>query len=200
MQSIDIKEVEEIIEKKIRKNAVCVGFDVAQNTTGCCILCTDKEKIYIKSLQVIKTEGKSDIIHKMEQFLNSIDKFKQEIKDSGFKIIVLEDSWLGNNPYCLKQLTRFSTLLWMIFRKESDYIFFVLPNSARAQIKFNKNKQLKESDIEAINFTKGKNKGKPKPISIKDLIDDYLKMTFGVDIEEENERDAFVLALCGLVQ
>ncbi len=200
MQSINIKEVEEIIEKKIRKNAVCFGFDVAEHFTGLCVLRTDNTKIYIDKLDKIETNPKDDLVHRMEFFINSLDKFKQDLKYKEYKIISIEDCWFGRNVECLKHLARFSTLVWIVFRKYADYIFFILPNSARAQIKFNKVKQQEESNIEVKKFTKGKNKGKDKKIEIKELVGEYLTMTFGVTIEDNDEMDAFVLALCGLTK
>ena len=41
-------------------------------------------------------------------------------------------------------------------------------------------------------------KGKEKKIDTKLLVQDYLKIKMGVDIQDLDENDAFVLALCGL--
>ena len=208
-KSIDIKEVEETIEKKIRKSAVCIGFDVAEHFTGICILRTDNTKIYIDKLDKITTSPKDDIIHRMEFFINSLDKFKQDLKYKEYKIVSVEDCWFGANVECLKHLARFSALVWIVFRKYADYIFFILPNSARAAIKFNKNKQIEESNITAAVYsrdTKNKagkllhKKGEKKKIDIKELVSEYLTMTFGVTIEDLDEMDAFVLALTGLTK
>jgi Holliday junction resolvasome RuvABC endonuclease subunit len=195
-----IKEVEAVVEKIIRKNAICIGWDVAEHYTGICILRTDDSKIYIEDLLKIETNPKEDIIHRMEYFLNATEKIKQNLKYKGFKIISIEDCWFGKNPEGLKHLARFSTLVWMSFRKECDYIFFILPISARAQIKFNKNDQMAEGNIKPKIISKGKNKGKPKKIDIKLLVQDYLKMAFGVLIEDSDKADGFVLALAGLLK
>jgi Holliday junction resolvasome RuvABC endonuclease subunit len=200
MQTINIKEAEEIMGKTIRKNAVCIGWDCAEHYTGIAILRTDISKIYIDKLDKIETNPKEDIIHRMEFFLNSLEKFKQDLKYKEYKIISIEDCWFSNNPECLKHLARFSTLIWTSFRKECDYIFFILPNSARAQIKFNKNKQIEESNIEIKKITRGKNKGKPKKIDIKELVQEYLTMAFGIEEKDPDKSDAIVIAMSGLLR
>jgi len=200
MQTLSIEEVEKTIEKNVRKEAISIGFDVAEHFTGICVLRTDKKNIYIDKLDKIETNPKDDIIHRMESFVNSLDKFKQQLKYKQYKIIAVEDCFFQMNAEVLKHLARFSTLIWVVFRKYADYIFFILPNSARAQIKFNKNKQLKETHIEIKKFTKGKNKGQDKKVDIKELVQEYLTMAFGVTIPDNDKADAFVLALTGLVK
>lgn len=209
MQTLLIKDIESTVNKTIRKNAICIGVDVAEHFTGICILRTDTTKIYIDKLCKIETNSKDDIIHRMESFINSLDKFKQDLKYKEYKIIAVEDCWFGANVECLKHLARFSALVWIVFRKYADYIFFILPNSARAQIKFNKNKQQGESNIEAAVYTRdtknkaGKllhKKGEKKKIDIKELVQEYLTMEFGVTIEDNDEADAFVLSLAGLLK
>ncbi len=205
-----IKDVEEVTGKKIRKNAVSCGWDVAEEFTGIAILRTDETKIYIEDLQKITTNSKDDIKHRMDGFIDSLDKFKQGVKYKEFKINIVEDSWMGKNVFVLKNLVRFSTLIWREFRKESDYIDFLLPTSARSQIGFNKTEQLEVGNVKTEVYTRdtkstktGKilhKKGDKKKVDIKLLVQDYLKMAFGVDIEDNDEADGFVLALAGLLK
>lgn len=135
----------------------------------------------------------------MKYFMGAIDKFKQDLKYKEYKIIVVEDSWMGKNVYTLKNLVRFSTLLWAMFYNECDYFYFLLPTSARSQIGFNKNNQIKEGNVKIEVFSRGKNKGKPKKVDIKLLVIDYLKQEFEVDIENSDKADAWVLSMAGLL-
>ncbi|MFH0806056.1 MAG: hypothetical protein V1901_04225 [Patescibacteria group bacterium] len=207
MQTLKIEDIEKKINKKIRQNAVSIGFDVSEAYTGVCILRTDKEYIYIENLSVIETSSKDDIKNRMKYFVGAIGKFKQGLNYKEYKIIVVEDSWMGKNVFTLKNLIRFSTLLWMLFYNECDYFYFLLPTSARSQIGFNKNKQIVVGNVSSGVYTRdtknkqGKilhKKGEKKKIDIKLLIMDYLKQEFKVEIENSDKADAFVLALAGL--
>jgi len=196
-----IKEIEKKLNKKIRKNAISIGWDVAENITGICILRTDEKIIYIDDLQKIETNPKDDIKNRMSYFMGALDKFKQQIKKyKEYKIIIVEDSWFGKSVSTLKSLTRFATLIWTSFYKECDYIEFVLPLSARSQIGFNKNRQLEKTEIKIEKFKRGKNEGKAKKVDIKKLVMEYLKQAFNVDIKDNDEADGFVLALTGLLK
>ncbi len=147
-----------------------------------------------------------DIIKKIRPNLEKVlEKLKQELQYKEYIITAIEDCWLkvfpgGANVECLKHLARFSTLVWMSFKKDSDDIFFILPTSARAQIKFNKQDQINAGNVKIEKITKGKNKGKLKKIDIKLLVIDYIKTAFGVEIKEDNQADGFVLALAGLLR
>jgi Holliday junction resolvasome RuvABC endonuclease subunit len=67
-------------------------------------------------------------------------------------------------------------------------------------IKFNKNDQIAEGNVKIEKISRGKNKGKPKKIDIKLLVQDYLKMAFGIVEKDSDRADAIVLALAGLAK
>ena len=90
------KDVEEIVGKKIRKDAISIGVDVAEHYSGIAILRTDNTKIYIESLQKITTNDKEDIMNRMEYFIIALDKFKQELKKYSKEVHELFDPvWKG---------------------------------------------------------------------------------------------------------
>jgi Holliday junction resolvasome RuvABC endonuclease subunit len=201
MKKIKIKAVEDLLKKIVKQNAISIGFDVAEENTGVCVLRTDKEYIYVEALHKITTNKKDDIKNRMEFFLGALEKFKQLLPKTGqWRIVAIEDCWFGRNVEVLKTLARFSALLWYSFRKECDYIFFILPNSARALIGFNKNTQLEEGTIKPEIKKSGKNKGQPKKVDIKLLVKDYIFQTFKVEIKDHDIADGFVLALAGLLK
>ena len=199
---LNIRDIEQKLNKKVRLNTISIGFDVAEHFTGICVLRTDTKTIYIEDLQKIETNPKDDIKNRMSSFIGAIDKFKQQIKKyKGYRIIVIEDSWFGfGNVVVLKNLTRFATLLWNSFYKECDYIEFLLPTSARSQIRFNKNTQLEQTELPIEKFKRGKNIGKLKKVDIKKLIQEYLYKSFNIEIKDTDESDSFVLALAGLLR
>jgi Holliday junction resolvasome RuvABC endonuclease subunit len=198
---LKISDVEEKLGKKIRKEAVSLGFDVAERFTGYCSLQSNQTEITIEDIGVIETDTKQDTVHRMDCFLNSLEKFKQDWgKFKTFKIVVIEDCFMGMNVFTLKHLARFSALVYVSFRKQCDSLMFLMPNSARSIVGFNKNTQMKETKLEKKVITKGKNKGKEKKIDLKKLVQEYLFTTFNIKLENPDQSDAFVLALAGLLK
>jgi hypothetical protein len=137
----------------------------------------------------------------MNYFEGALDKYVDIVKKvNNYKICVIEDAFLKFNVKVLKDLTRFSTIIWTKFHKVCDYTFFILPNTARSQVGFNKNEQIVDSNIKVKKITKGKNKGKNKKVDIKILVKDYIEQTFGLKIEDFDEADSFILAMAGLLR
>lgn len=201
MKTLAIEKIDKILNKRVRKNSISIGFDVAEHFTGVCVLQTDDKTIYVDDLFKIETSPKEDLIHRMDNFINSLDKFMQNIPtDKKFRIVVIEDCWFGRSVETLKHLARFSALVYVVLRKYSDAIYFLLPNSARALVGFNQHKQLKITNIKTETFSRGKNKGKPKKIDLKSLIKEYLEQAFKLKITDSDEADGFVLALAGLLK
>jgi Holliday junction resolvasome RuvABC endonuclease subunit len=201
MKSLSILEIEEKLGKKIRRNTISLGWDVAMKYTGVCLLRTDNNDIHIEELDKIETDTKDDLKNRMRYFLGALDKFKQLLsKFKDYKMCVVEDSFMGQNVIVLKDLVRFSTLIWVVFHNCTDYLFFILPNSARSKIGFNKNSQLEETKLKISKISRGKNKGKNKKIDIKKLVQEYVKKTFNISIEDSDKCDSFVLAMCGILR
>ena len=195
-----ISDIEKKTDKKVRKNCISIGFDTAESHTGICILEVNDKEVIIKSLEKINSNPKEDTVNRMEYFISALTKFKQELpKTSLYKIVIIEDTWFDKNPESLKHLTRFGTIVYIAFRKECDYKCFMMPNTARAKIGFNKKNEIEKSNIKAAIISKGKNKGKEKPINIKECVQAYLKRVLTVDIPDNDEADAFVLALAGVL-
>jgi len=196
-----ISDVEKKLGKKIRKDSIAIGFDVAEANTGHCVLKSTQDEIIIESIGVIQTSTKEDTVNRMNSFLNSLEKLKQDWgKYKQFRIVVVEDCFMGANVFTLKHLCRFSALVWVTYHKECDSLIFLMPNSARSIVGFNKNAQMKDTKLEKKIISKGKNKGKEKKIDLKKLVQEYLKETFGIDLTNSDQADAFVLALAGLLK
>ena len=58
MKSLLIKDIEEVTNKKVRKNTLSIGVDTAEHSTGLSIIRTDNTKIYIEDLEKIVTNPK----------------------------------------------------------------------------------------------------------------------------------------------
>lgn len=197
---LNIKTIEKQLGKQIRLNAISVGLDVAEYYTGVCILRSDKSKIYIDHLQVIKTDKTLDHFHRADIFTAALEKFKQIISNyKQFKILVIEKCYYGVNAQVLIHLAHFGILCYIVLKKDFDVYYHYGASTARSIIGFNFIKQEKLGNIKPHKITRGKNKGKFKKIPYKALVHDYLKTEFNVNIEQEDEADAFVLSLAGLL-
>lgn len=196
---LNIKNVESKLDRNIRRDAMSFGFDVAERSTGICVLTTNDKDIEVFLTDKIETNPKDDMCHRLDYFVMALDKFKQKLPiKKEWRINVIEQPFLGLNPYGYEALARFSTAVYLNFKKDVDYQVFLGANSARAKIGFNLNKEIEKQCIKPSKISKGKNKGKDKKIDNKLVIAGYLKRVFDINFSEHDIADAFVLALAGL--
>jgi len=198
---LSIKDIEKNLKKVVRQNCISVGFDVAERYTGVCILKTDNKNIFIKHLQTIETTNKEDHFNRADHYVAALEKFKQTLnKYKDYKVLVIERCYYGRNPETLIHLAHFGILTYVILKKEFDTYYYFGATTARSLIGFNQRKQEALGNIKPHIITRGKNKGKAKKIECKDLVHDYLKTNFRIEIKNKDEADAFVLALAGLLK
>ena len=201
MKNLNIENIENKLNKQIRRNAISVGIDVAERYTGICILKSNDKKLYIEHLQVIETSQKEDHFHRADHFVSSLEKFKQILKKyKDYKIMVIERCFYKSNPKTLIHLAHFGIIAYIILKNSFDTYYYMGATTARSIIGFNQKRQENLGNIKPKIITRGKNKGKPKKIKCKSLVHDYLRTDFNVDIKNEDEADGFVLALAGLLQ
>jgi Holliday junction resolvasome RuvABC endonuclease subunit len=210
MEKLNIKKVEEKLGKTIRQNAISVGIDVAENLTGLALLRTDKEYIYIDYTDVIASNLKEDHFHRADNFISSLEKFKQVLsKYNGYKILCIERCFYGmGNPEVLIHLSHFGILAYATLKKEFDSWHYIGATTARSLIGFNQKKQEQNGTVKPTYYTrdtkdaKGKlkhKKGEAKKIDCKSLVHDYLKTDFGVEFESKDIADGWVLSMSGLL-
>jgi len=198
---LNISTIEKKLDKTIRKNCISIGFDVAEAFTGICILKTTDKDISIEKTLVIETSAKDDHFHRADQFVASLEKFKQEIeKHKEPKIQIVERCFFGRSPETLIHLAHFGILAYVILKKYFDVYYYMGATTARSIIGFNQKRQEAKGNLKAHVITKGKNKGKTKKIGAKEYVHDYLKTDFGLEFKSKDEADAFVLALAGLLK
>jgi Holliday junction resolvasome RuvABC endonuclease subunit len=198
MTKLNIKKIENQIDKDIRKNTICTGWDVSERSTGICVLKSDDKDIEILLLDKIETSPRDDIKNRMDFYVMALEKFKQKLPEKKeWRINIIEQPFLGMNPFAYEALARFSTIVYLSFKKDVDYQVFMGANSARSKIGFNLNKEIERQGIKPDKISKGKNKGKDKKIDNKKVIAGFLKRVFNLEIEDHDQADAFVLALAG---
>lgn len=196
---LDIKSIESKLDSSIRKNTISIGWDCAERCTGICVLRSNEKNVEILLTDLITTNPKEDIKNRLDFFVMALDKFKQKLPEKKeWRINVIEQPFLGMNPYGYEVLARFSTAIYLNFKKDVDYQVFLGANSARSKIGFNLNKEIEKQGIKPTKISRGKNKGKDKKIDNKLVIAGYLKRVFDINFAEHDIMDAFVLALAGL--
>lgn len=211
MKTLDISYIEKLTGKKIRRNCISVGFDVAPAYTGICILKTNTSKLYIESSEVIKGNPKEDHLHRIDHYEASLYKFKQSLDQykNKYKLLIIEGCFFGKNAQTLIKLAHFGAVTYVTLKKNFDVVYYWGATTARSMIKFSQKKQQSKTTIKPKLYTrdtkdkKGKikhHKGEEKPIECKTLVHDYLKTDFGVEFDTPDEADAFVLSLSGLLK
>jgi len=191
-----IIDIEKLLGKKIKKNILSVGFDLAEYSTGVCFLRTSETELYVDKFQIIEISRSKEltIIDKLELYLKELFKLRKTIKK--INVSVIEDchlQYFGRKPnvWTVKILSRFETLVWAIFRKYTDYSYFKQAQHARLSIGFKSRRKKK------IEKTIKNNRKKKETVKLQ--VKNWLKKQFKLNIEKDDLADAFVLALNGLL-
>ena len=107
---LNIKKIESLLDKQIRKDTMSFGWDVAERTTGVCVLKSTDKDIEVFLTDTIETNPKDDIKNRLDFFVMALDKFKQKLPlKKEWRINVIEQPFLGMNPFGFEALARFST-------------------------------------------------------------------------------------------
>jgi Holliday junction resolvasome RuvABC endonuclease subunit len=184
-KKIKITQIEKKINKQLKQQCLVIGFDVASKHTGIAIIKTHKATLEIIKLHKIdynlESTVKKDLIKAMECFIGELNNFISGLNlGRDYKIFVIEDCFLKFNVNVLKELARFSVLIWRELKHLADKIYFVLPTTARSQIGFKKDKKC--------------------PKKIKEQVLDYVNNLFSLKLKDKDLSDAVVLALSGLIK
>lgn len=185
-----INELEKNLGFKIRKNVWCVGIDTA-TTSGVAIINIDNEIVDIDT-KILKipsipkdTEDKAEHYEQsMEALLLIIRDFKKELKSkkiSKSSMLVLENSYLGVNPYTFGYLKAYFGILFSELYDLFKEIKIVFASTARKGIGFKSN------------LPKG-SKSKDK----KEEIINYVSKILKTKITDDNIADALVLCFYAL--
>lgn len=168
---VKISDIEKHIDYKLKREFSSIGLDIAE-TTGICILTTDKEFVHLDSL-VISFKTDND-----KEKYNTIVKMFDKIIEEDMYVIV-EDVYLGPSPKTPILLSRYGGFaISSAVRKGLEYEI-IGAKSARSKFK-----------IKTSSCGKGKS---------KQAVAEWVK-SLNVDITDNNIADGFVLALLGLCE
>ena len=203
IQKLDIETICDNIEVEIKKNTISLGFDVAQNKTGVCLLRTDNQYLYIEALECICIKkGKKTLHQVIDEFESKAQELKLQIEKLKLKcsnkILMIEDCWFGKSVWTTKILAKFAVLVYIIFKHwATETPDPIQPITARNIIKF-------PEDKGKFHFEEDDNGKKHKvwdikPLDVKKQVQNYLSDELDVDIQDAELSDGFVLAFAGLI-
>lgn len=183
-----ISGLEKLLGKRIKKNTLAIGVDLASNITGFSLLKSDDKKVTLVDTDYIDlskySKGDKRYI-KMDLFMLEVEEFckRHKINEYENTCIYIEDCFFGRSIESFQRLCEYHALFYATVKKYCDNVYFILPNIARANIKFS-------------------NKNKVKSESVKALVHHHLIKNFKYKDESdyrEDIMDAFVLALVALI-
>ena len=175
---IKLKDLEQKLGKKIKRNTCSLGLDIAERT-GCCYITTTKDYATFDWWCLEFDKKEIGLVYKemYDEFKKSISKMKEKEN-----FVIIEDSFLMRfgkfvQADVFKKLTRFGTLALAVCLETKTPYHFILAKSARAKLK-----------IKMIT-------GKPK-----ESVANYLKNTFNIELNDTDASDAIVLGILGLIE
>ncbi len=189
IKKIKLSYIEGWINKRLKRNVISIGFDVATYSTGVAILRTTDSYLIVEQVHIIKVPKlpknatTKQMLNNVNLFLSQLDALKQEISKKYFlNINRIEDCFMLKNVKSLKALARYGILAYDRFKNISKDIDLIMPLSARSKVGFKKS-QVGVSGIK-----------------LKKEIMNYINGLLGTKIKEHDISDAIVLALGGLIK
>jgi len=172
MIKLDLRDTEIKLMTNLKRNFSTVGFDIAGDT-GVCYAKTDTKFLYLDwTLLSWETQGQGKLFTTIyKDFGTLIDK-----ED----LVIIEDTHVRFNPAVALLLTRMGAFCMAQCINKNIPFELIGPVSARSKVGINQRK-----------IPKGKS---------KEYIKEWLQITLGVKMEENNVADAIILALCGLIE
>lgn len=179
-----IIDIEERLNRVIRKNITVIGVDIAKKNTGICVIKTTNTYLHISYFDKIIVKMKGKEVHPcLDAFIEEFELFKARVfsKHKKFDVLIIEDCWLGKNVWTLKMLSKYEVLFYVGFKEYAvDIPDPRQARSARARVGFKKNKESK--------------------LDIKRQVQAWIQENFNLDIIDADHSDAFILALSGLTE
>jgi len=175
--------VEKALGVYLKSDTICMGVDVAQHNTGIAIIRTTKSHVILDSIYKLSVPKNTEIMNTIDLFIDQVERVKSEISQKyKLDLNIIEDCFFLKNVNTLKCLARFSAITYDRFRGLTKESQFVLPTSARSKVNFKKSG------------------AKVKGPDLKKEIIAYVNKALGLEITDNDEADAIVLALSGLVK
>lgn len=188
---IDIKEIEKRLHLNLKRNTFVVGVDTA-SITGIAIIETTEKQLKLETslirLPVIKKDEETSekFVQKLESMLEQVREFKKTIltkKKPSSSILVLENSFLGVNVVTFGLLRMLCGIVFSELYDNFESVKILFPSSARKIVGF-------KSELK---------RGTPSKEKKQEIIT-WINNICKTNYTNDNETDAIILALCGLIK
>ena len=194
--TITLNKLEKNLGLKLNRHTFVLGLDTA-TTTGICKLSINSTKVTIEtSIMKVPTLPKdnADKSEKYEEALDALLLMTRDMKNSlnppvkFNSVLVLEQSFLkffgawGCNPHTFGYLRAFSGILYSEFYDLFENIKFIYPSACRKSVGF-------KSKLE---------KGTESKLKKQEIVD-WVNLATGMKLDDDNESEAVLLALCGAI-
>lgn len=173
MITLEKKELEKRIKKRIKNNIISLGVDPASKT-GWAII-DIKDNVVNIDYGTVNVES-TDAFFKFNQLIKFFDSLLDKIKlDKREKYVIIEDCWLGKNVAALKLLARIGMIVYVVSFQKNIERRIISPLESRAKLGFNGRVKKQIFQKEALS-----------------------KLKF--DMDDEDAIDAVVLAMNGVIE
>ena len=182
IKRIKIEKVEAELETELYRDKIVLGCDVSMHNTGLAVIRTTSDYLILDIIKNIITPRDISLLKAVDLFIDQVEDFKRQITQKyKLDINIIEDCFFSKNAKTLKYLARFGILVYDRFRGIASKAEFITPTEAR----------------KAINFKKSSKSVKGS--RLKKEIMYYINNALQTKIKDDNQADAIVLALSGLV-
>lgn len=194
MINIKISKLEKNLGRKVKCPTFCVGVDTAA-TTGVCILTLtglgahfEWELFKLPSIprkiadQMVKAEKYEQTLDSMRGMIEEI-KDKQKLENLKNSILVIEQSYMFNNPETFGILRAEQGIVYSVLGPEFEEVKIWLPTVVRKMVGFqsnlNRSAERKDKKQEIVN---------------------WVNKVLGAKLVDDNLADATILALAGVIK
>lgn len=153
---IKISEVEDYLDKNIKRNHISLGFDVSVHSTGAVIVRTKNEYLILEVVTKLITPNTAKNAKAQDIYTEQLDDYRNKVSQKfSLNTVIIEDCFYGKNVDTLKALARCSGLARDRFKNLADRCEYMYPKTIRKEINCNTHKlkgyQLKKYIVTYIN-------------------------------------------------
>jgi Holliday junction resolvasome RuvABC endonuclease subunit len=179
-----LKKLEKNIGKTLKKDTLCLGIDLATVTGIAFIETTPKITIETYRFKVPEVENPKENVPTILESLMWLSKdLEEKIKTykNPYKILVIEKCYIGKNAHTALILSAFAGIIFANIYKHFEEIYFIPPTTSRKNI--------------GLTIPPKMNR-----IDRKQKVMEFVKNIIEQDIDNDDEADALVYAINGLIK
>jgi len=179
-----LKQLEKNIGKTLKKDVLCLGVDLATITGIAFIETTPKIMIETYRFQVPEVENpKENVPTILESLMWLAQDLETKIKTfkNPHKILVIEKCYIGKNAHTALILSAFAGIVFANVYTHFEEIYFISPTTSRKNI--------------GLTISPKMNR-----VERKNKVKEFVSNIIGEIIQDDDQADAFVYAINGLIK